>query len=523
MIDDHTLLRRYATERSEDAFAELVRRHLPLVYSAAVRRLGGDTHRAEDVAQVVFSTVAREAHQLVQHPMLTGWLYTTTRNAVIDVVRTEQRRRLRETEAQVMQEILSESAAPADWSRLQPVLDAAMDELRAEDREAVLLRFFQAQPFAAIGATLGLSEDAARKRVDRALDQLGEHLRRRKIASTAAALAALLASETVIAAPATLATTISAKALATGGASAGAAALFTATNLKVGLAAVIIGGGAVGLVTQQRAISRLETQAAAAQTQLTQLGAENTELVQARRAAEADSARLRAGVSPQRSSEVMADGSGVAAPAATQAILPLVSNPEALVLGALPDTPEIQRQRAQMHRRYDPFFQQRGLTAAQGERFIELKIHQARAREDFQAAIRAANLRGDSAAVQALRSKDDSPVTRGLQELLGREGYAAYAQYESSSFYRVGYVEPVLAALSSAGASLSPTQTDQLQEIFVRSARHLQARPTDIGTTLQMDWDAVVAQARGLLTPAQFSVLETHAARRKTTQGPAAR
>src|ERR1043165_2230777 len=100
MIDDTTLLRRYAEERAEDAVAEFVRRHLPLVYSAALRRLGGDTHGAEDIAQQGFSTVARDAHKLSQHAMVTGWLYTTTRNAVIDMVRSDQRRRGREKEAQ---------------------------------------------------------------------------------------------------------------------------------------------------------------------------------------------------------------------------------------------------------------------------------------------------------------------------------------------------------------------------------------------------------------------------------------
>src|SRR5215203_1906001 len=147
MIDDPTLLRRYATERSEGAFAEFVRRHLPLVYSAAARRLGGDTHRAEDVAQVVFASAARHAHTLSEHPVMTGWLYTATRNAAFDALRVEQRRRVRETEAHVLEGCLADSTPAADWSRLRPALDTAMDELGGQDREAVLLRFFQARAF----------------------------------------------------------------------------------------------------------------------------------------------------------------------------------------------------------------------------------------------------------------------------------------------------------------------------------------------------------------------------------------
>src|SRR4051812_2697850 len=89
MPDDAELLCRYARDRAEDAFAELVRRHLDGVYSAALRRVGGDTHLAEDVAQQVFTAAARRAAWLARHPALTGWLYATTRNVAANVVRSE--------------------------------------------------------------------------------------------------------------------------------------------------------------------------------------------------------------------------------------------------------------------------------------------------------------------------------------------------------------------------------------------------------------------------------------------------
>ena len=142
MKDDATLLRCYAEERSQDAFAELVQRHLPLVYSAAVRRTNGDAHRAEDVAQQVFTMVARDAGKLAQHPVLTGWLYTATRHAATDVMRAEPRRTARELEAQAMQEQDAATEPVADWEKLRPVLDAVMDELDERDREAVLVRYF---------------------------------------------------------------------------------------------------------------------------------------------------------------------------------------------------------------------------------------------------------------------------------------------------------------------------------------------------------------------------------------------
>ncbi len=507
--DDATLLRRYAVERSGAAFVEFVGRHLPLVYSAAVRRLGGDTHRAQDVAQTVFCAVARDARSLSEHTVLTGWLYTATRNAVIDVQRAESRRR-REEEANAMQTTLTDHEVPIDWSRLRPVLDTAMDDLGGDDRGAVLLRFFENKPFAEIGAALGLSEDAARKRVDRALDKLRDILGRHRIASTSAALATLLAAETVTAAPATLAASITSAALATGAAAAGAGAFFTLAKLKVGVAAALVVGAGAVVVTQRQEIAALREDRANTQSQLAKLATENAALTQARADSEAAQARLRAGAAAAPATR--SPGSAGRAPG--NAIAPSQAA-GALVLGPLPDTPEIRKQRADWQRRYAPFFQQRGLTAAQGDRFVELKIHQAIERQDFQAAVRAANLRGDSHAVQALRAKDVSPITRARFELLGREGYEAYGKYEVSSGYRMAYVEPMLPAFASARVPLSPQQAEQMIAVFAASSRQVQARPTDIGTLQRMGWDAVVARAGGFLTAEQLAVLRNYARDRK--------
>jgi RNA polymerase sigma factor (sigma-70 family) len=269
MIDDATLLRRYAAEKSNEAFAELVRRHLPLVYASALRRLAGDTHAAEDVAQAVFSAVARKAHRLAAYSSLTGWLYLATRNAAVNTIRVEHRRRIREQEAHTMQETAFESETPANWSELRPVLDRAMDQLGERDREAVLLRFFEARPFAEIGRTLGLSEEAARKRVERALDTLRARLRLRGIGSTSTALATLLASQTLSAAPATLAPQITGAALATAGATtAGFTAFLTTMKIPLGLAATVLVGTVV-LITQQRSVSAQRADPAARPSQLT--------------------------------------------------------------------------------------------------------------------------------------------------------------------------------------------------------------------------------------------------------------
>ena len=215
MSTDATLLRCYVEKRDEHAFAELVRRHLDLVYSAALRRTGGRAHQAEDISQKVFSDLARKAGTLIHHPTLTGWLYRSTRYAAIDTARTELRRQKLAQSLTAMPDESPPPAPPADWERLRPVLDDAMDQLTERDRELMLLRYFNGLTFAEAGARLNLAEDTARKRTERALDKLRVHLGKRGVTSTAAALGMLLANQTFGAAPADLAATVTAAALAT--------------------------------------------------------------------------------------------------------------------------------------------------------------------------------------------------------------------------------------------------------------------------------------------------------------------
>jgi RNA polymerase sigma factor (sigma-70 family) len=238
---DTELLRRYAEDGSEAAFAELVSRHVGLVYAAALRQVGGAAHRAQDVAQTVFVALARQAAPLSRRREIVGWLYTSTHHVAAKLKRTEQRRAQREQEAHAMNEINADDRAAVDWDRLRPVLDAAMHGLSDADREAILLRYFQNLRLAAIGQRLGLSEDAARMRVERALDKLQALLGRHGITSTTAALGVALANPALAVAPAGLAATVTGAALAgvatgTGGAVAAAAILM---NTKTTLASVV--------------------------------------------------------------------------------------------------------------------------------------------------------------------------------------------------------------------------------------------------------------------------------------------
>jgi RNA polymerase sigma factor (sigma-70 family) len=263
MTDDSELLRRYVDARSEAAFAELVQRHLGLVYHTALRSCGGDAHRARDVAQSVFTDLGRKAATLARRPAITGWLYTSTRYAAAQAVRTEVRRQAREKEAQVLNESTTDADAVVDWSHLQPVIDDALRTLGERDREAVLLRFFEGRAFAELGKILSVTEDAARMRVERALAKMRPVLARHGVTSTTAALAVALSTQSGAAVPAGMAAAITGQALAgsaivtMGGAWAAFSHHFVMGKLQTGIITAVAAVGVGGFIVETRATSKL--------------------------------------------------------------------------------------------------------------------------------------------------------------------------------------------------------------------------------------------------------------------------
>jgi RNA polymerase sigma factor (sigma-70 family) len=239
MSSDGELLHRYAEGRSEEAFAELVHRHLNLVYSAALRQLHGNAALAEDVMQSVFTDLARKATPLSARPNLMGWLYTSTHFAATKALRAEQRRHQREQEAQTMHDLHQDSDSDRDWAQVRPVLDQVMHELKSADREAILLRFFENRPLADVGSKLGLKENAARMRIERALEKLRVLLSRRGVTATAA-LSLILSTHTVHAAPIGMAASLTSTALASGASSAGLIAILLMKKLKFALAITVL-------------------------------------------------------------------------------------------------------------------------------------------------------------------------------------------------------------------------------------------------------------------------------------------
>ena len=194
--------------RTDAAFAELVRRHVDLVYSAA-KRMVCDSHLAEDVTQNVFSVLAQNAGTLRDCQVLAGWLHRTTQNVAANLVRSEVRRHSREQKAAAMNELLSTETGL--WEDLIPHLDAALGELSEPDRDALLLRYFERKSAREMALTLGTSEEAAQKRVSRAAEHLRELLQHRGVTTASAgALVAMLSTHAVQAAPIGLAISISA-------------------------------------------------------------------------------------------------------------------------------------------------------------------------------------------------------------------------------------------------------------------------------------------------------------------------
>ncbi len=324
MVPDAELLRRYAEGGSEEAFSELVQRHIGLVYGAAVRRLGGNGAAAKDVCQTVFIGLAKRPPRLSEGDVLPAWLYRVTRNTVVDVVRAETRRRSREQAAVEVGEA-DQAMSSVDLEKLHPMLDDVMDELPEEDRAAVLLRFFLGRSYAEIGRELRLTDEAARKRIARALEVLRTKLALRGVASTGAALSAALAANTVGAVPAGLAAGVTAAAFAGAGGAVGAAtaagAAITFMNAKILLGAAALAliaffvGSAVAIGGRAAEVAALAARSEQDAGLIARLRGENGKLGERVSALDAEVTRLAA-----KSAEVAVSAQSVAKPVAGRSV-----------------------------------------------------------------------------------------------------------------------------------------------------------------------------------------------------------
>jgi RNA polymerase sigma factor (sigma-70 family) len=266
--DDIALLRQYAERNAESAFATLVEKYVNLVYSTALRSVG-NSHAAEEITQAVFIILARKARSLSQGTILSGWLYQTARLTAANFLRAEIRRQHREQEA-YMQSLLNE-LEPEVWPQIAPLLDAAMERLGEKDRNAVVLRYFENKNLREVGAALGASEDAAKMRVNRALEKLRKFFTKRGVTLSGTAIAGAVSANSVQAAPVGLVATVTGVAAKGTTISAtittlvkGTMKMMTWMKLKfaagVGVAALLAGGAATVAISQTSGDDQLKPQ-----------------------------------------------------------------------------------------------------------------------------------------------------------------------------------------------------------------------------------------------------------------------
>jgi RNA polymerase sigma factor (sigma-70 family) len=278
-MDDSQLLREYAMEGSETAFAALVQRHIHFVYSSALRQVR-NTQLAEEVTQAVFIILARKAGRIKPGTVLAGWFFNTARYVAATELRAAAHRHKHEQEAG-MESLLHETTTDASWEQIAPFLDEGLARLGEKDRQAVLLRFFEEKSFQEVGAKLGANEDAARMRVARALKSLRRFFLKRGLTLSVAGLAAGLAANAVQAAPASLVASVAAGAAWHGAATAASGAggwisnLLIMTKAKIAIGAALLAGIlATPLILQQHALATARAEQSDLQARLRNLPAQ---------------------------------------------------------------------------------------------------------------------------------------------------------------------------------------------------------------------------------------------------------
>jgi len=384
MTSDLDLLGQYARKNLQDAFTEIVRRHVDLVYSAAVRQVRS-AQLAEEIAQSVFTDLARNAGKLSNatggSPVLTAWLYQVTRRTAIDVVRRESRRQLRE---QIASEMNAMNATANEWTHIEPLLDEAMHELDETDRAAVLLRYFENKSLREVGQSLGTSDDAAQKRVSRAVDRLREFFSKRNVTVGAGGLVVLISANAVQAAPAGLVATISTAAVLAGTAVhtstviAATKAITMTTLQKTLIVAALTAAVGTGIFEAHQnsqlrdQVQTLQQQQTPSTEQLRQLQRERDDATNRLTALIAENEQLKAS---QKAAELLKLRGEVGALRQSLANMAATNRPSA-GLSALMRDPAMkeyihQKQLKAIKERYAPLVQQLNLTPEDTEKFTQ--------------------------------------------------------------------------------------------------------------------------------------------------------
>jgi RNA polymerase sigma factor (sigma-70 family) len=507
MPDDPQLLRRYADSGSEEAFAELVRRHIGTVYAAALRRVGGDLHLAEDVTQEVFTDLARKAGPLARRGFLVGWLFVAARFAASKAVRRDRQRQALWRKALAMTEREQSAASEPGWEALRPELDEAIDALKAPEREAILLYYFEQRTFGEVGSALAVTESGARMRVERALEKLRLSLRRRGITSTAAALAAALGTQAA-AVPGSLSATITTSALAAAVPAAGAAALLlmsiTKTQLGVALALVLSGATYLG-VTQHQQIGTLQAQNQSLAAQAASEAKRSQSLALRLDVATKALASERASTS-SGSGKTDANGMKV-----VRTLDILQTHPEYAAL-------ERKEMRHSTVRAYGRAIEALKLPPDEAAQVKELLVEREFASYDAHQIADAAGLGQDSPEMGKAIAQAEAPANQALDALIGADDRGKLEALKGTTFYSTGNgVDDLAVDLADAGLGISSDQVvtlAQMQHDLEDSSKNPGATVPGYRDVNPDTWESPLDQdffskATALLTPDQLQVVKT--------------
>lgn len=497
-MNDAELMARYADNPADQApFAELVRRRLDLIYSAALRQVAGDTHRAEDLTQIVFADAARKASVLRHHPAVMAWLYTATRFAAVTMIRSEQSRHQREKEASTMH---TNDSPSANWEQLRPVLDEAMHELDDTARRIILLRYFDRAPLAAVGAELGVSENAAQKRVDRALEKLRGLLHRRGITSTAAALATTLADQAVLASPAGLAAVLSSAAFtsevaagASGVGTAGALKLLlmiTGKNLTTAVLAIFAAAGIGASVYEWSALRAVTEGRFGNATVDAKVHARLTAATARARDLEADLATAE--VRAAKAAKVASDATTDFAERETAAMREIPARP------AIPFN-------------YGPVLAKLKVAPEKYSQLMNF-LHLFEGTASFPNILTVEYLPDDLVIETQVESNRVDEVA-ALRSIVGEEGYEMIRQYRQTP--EVNARQLISQVGSVAGSTLSDSQMEELFRVVLSGMRVREGAGPPSWLNTEYD-PAILAQAAPLLSPEQLKLMQSTISRRNT-------
>lgn len=456
------------------------------MYASALRRTGGRADLAQDAAQIVFIKVARDPLRISRLKSAAGWLFQAARFAARDLMRSEQRRVVREQRAGLTAEP-AEPSPVLPHEDLRPVIDGLLDGLSAADREIVLLRYLEETPLDEIARKLEIDEGAARKRAERALERMRRQIANRAGQGSAASLVGFLAEQgTRAVPPAVLPAVIH-------GSVAAALSQPTLSAFGPALEALQAAGGIAGIVALLSIGAAVFELAGERRDRRTLVSARETKLGAATllasreraSASGADGARMQGRAQPARAQSA-AQNLGVAA--RERGARFLAAHPEMQRLIESESQDHVGWWHAAVGRRI-------GLSSDQIAKWNELCV------QEGGQAVTIGDTATSMTVDQSLGHLSHNEFLEQQAEVLGSDGLARYHAYQRTQV-ATDLAGGLAATLTALG---DPLTSEQVQGIA--AAAESASQEWKAGADMKaanLDWDVLAAQAGQILSPAQM-------------------